>query len=163
MIDLEKILVKIVLILVTALFIILLFNSCKTTKKVIKTEKDSTIAQVVVVDSHTSDNSKTEEDYTEITYVLDSGQKVIVNFGDGKVNYGSEELKVTQIKVKNSHVTKENDIDNKIYATEEKKAEIEEKTAEKTKEKPITRKIVVLSIVSFLLGFFFFLFIKYRH
>lgn len=149
MLDLEKILVKIVLVLVTALFIVLLFNSCKTTKKVVKTETDSTATQAVVVDSHTTDNSKSEEDYTEITYVLDSGQTVIVNFGDGKVNYGSEELKVTQIKVKNSHVTKENDIDNKIYATEEKTAEIKEKSTQIDKTKPNTTKNLRLIAVLF--------------
>lgn len=147
--DLEKILVKIVLALIAVLFIVLLFNSCKSHKQVVKTETDSTATQVVVVDSHTTDNSKSEEDYTEVTYVLDSGQTVIVNFGDGKVNYGSEELKVTQIKVKNSHVSHENDINNKIYATEEKRAEIKEKSTQIEKTKPNTTRNLRLVAVLF--------------
>lgn len=147
--DIEKILVEILLCITAAIFVLLLFNSCKTHKQTIKTAIDSTATEAVQIESHTTDNSKSEEDYTEITYVLDSGQTVIVNFGDGKVNYGSEELKVTQIKVKNSHITGENRIENKIYATEKKTAEIKEKSAQIEKTKPNTTQNLRIVAVLF--------------
>lgn len=150
MIDLEKILVKIVLLLVTVLFIVLLFNSCKSHKNIVKTKIDSTATEVVKVESHTTDNSTTKEDYTEVTYVLDSVQSVIVNFGADKVNYGIDELKVKAIKVKNSHVTKENDINNKIYATEEKTSEIKEKSTNFVKSKTNTTRNLRLVAVLFI-------------
>lgn len=147
MIDLEKILVKIVLLLVMALFIVLLFNSCKSHKDIVKTQTDSTATEVVKVESHTTDNSTTQEDYTEITYVLDSGQ--IVTIGQSVTN--CNQLRVSQIKVKNSHVTSENKIDNKIYATEEKTAEIKEKSTQIDKTKQNTTqnlRIVAVLFVS---------------
>lgn len=145
--DLEKILVKIVLLLVTALFIVLLFNSCKTHKQTIKTQIDSTATEVVKVESHTTDNSTTQEDYTEVTYVLDSGQ--VVSFSDKFGNSEQVVLQVREIKVKNSHVTNENKIDNKIYATEEKTAEIKEKSTTFAKTKPNTTRNLRLVAVLF--------------
>lgn len=152
MIDLEKTLVKIVLALVAILFIVLLFNSCKSQKNIVKTKTDSTATEVVKVESHTTDNSKSEEDYTEVTYVLDSVQEFsIINFDGGKLNYGYDKIKVKAIKVKNSHVTSENKIDNKIYATEEKTAEIKEKSTQIDKTKQNTTqnlRIVAVLFVS---------------
>lgn len=142
--DLEKILVKIVLALIAVLFIVLLFNSCKSHKQVVKTETDSTATQVVVVDSHTTDNSKTQEDYTEITYILDTPQIVKL---ESVTN--CNQLQVSQIKVKNSHVTSENKIDNKIYATEEKTEEIKEKSTQIEKTKPNTTRNLRLVAVLF--------------
>ena len=147
MLDLEKILVKIVLALVALLFIVLLFNSCKSHKNIVKTQIDSTATEVVQIESHTTDNSKSEEDYTEITYVLDSGQ--VVSFSDKFGNSEQVVLKVREIKVKNSHVTHENDIDNKIYATEEKTAEIKEKSTQIEKTKPNTTKNLRIVAVLF--------------
>lgn len=149
MLDIEKILVKIVQLLVTALFIVMLFNSCKSHKDIVKTQIDSTATEVVKVESHTTDNSTTQEDYTEVTYVLDSGQ--VVSFSD---KFGISEqviLQVREIKVKNSHVRYENDIDNKIYATEEKTSEIKEKSTTFAKSKPNTTRnlrLVAICIVS---------------
>ena len=147
MLDLEKILVKIVLALVALLFIVLLFNSCKTHKQVVKMQTDSTATEVVKVESHTIDNSTTQEEYTEVTYVLDTTS--IINFEGGKLNYGDGKIKVSQIKVKNSHVTSENKINNKIYATEEKTSEIKEKTQTDEKVKPNTTKNLRLAFVWF--------------
>ena len=158
MIDLEKILVKIVLVLVTVLFIVLLFNSCKTQKKVVRTNTDTKVEQTTKIDTETTDNSKTDEDYTEIVYVLDSAQVIDV-FGNSE----QHKIRVSQIKVKTSHVSTQNDIDSKIVAKEEKTSQMAEKTQEKTKEKPITRKIVVLSLFSLLLAFVIYMFIRYRH
>ena len=149
MLDLEKILVKIVLALVALLFIVLLFNSCKTHKQVVKMQTDSTATEVVKVESHTIDNSKSEEDYTEVTYILDTTS--IINFEGGKLNYGDGKIKVSQIRVKNSHVTRENDINNKIYATDEKTAEIKEKSTQIDKTKQNTTqnlRIVAVLFVS---------------
>jgi uncharacterized membrane protein len=146
MLDLGKTLVKIVLALVALLFIVLLFNSCKSHKNIVKTQTDSTATEVVKVESLTTDNSKTQEDYTEITYVLDSGQ--VVSFSDKFGNSEQVVLQVREIKVKNSHVTKENDIDNKIYATEEKTAEIKEKSTQIEKTKPnATKNLRLVSVV----------------
>lgn len=92
MLDLEKILVKIVLCLVAILFVILLFNSCKSHKNIVKTQTDSTATEVVQIESHTTDNSTTQEDYTEITYVLDSGQ--VVSFSD---KFGNSEQVVLSV------------------------------------------------------------------
>lgn len=149
MLDLEKILVKIVLALVALLFIVLLFNSCKTHKQVVKMQTDSTATEVVKVESHTIDNSTTQEEYTEVTYVLDTTS--IINFEGGKLNYGDGKIKVSQIRVKNSHVTRENDINNKIYATDEKTAEIKEKSTQIDKTKQNTTqnlRIVAVLFVS---------------
>ena len=149
MLDLEKILVKIVLALVALLFIVLLFNSCKTHKQVVKMQTDSTATEVVKVESHTIDNSTTQEEYTEVTYVLDTTS--IINFEGGKLNYGDGKIKVSQIMVKNSHVTRENDINNKIYATDEKTAEIKEKSTQIDKTKQNTTqnlRIVAVLFVS---------------
>lgn len=144
--DLEKILVKIVLLLVTALFIVLLFNSCKSHKQVVKTQIDSTTTEVVKVESHTTDNSTTKEDYTEVTYILDSGQ--FVSFSDKFGNSEQVVLQVREIKVKNSHVTKENDINNKIYATEKKTEEIKEKSTQIEKSKPnTTRNLRIVAVL----------------
>lgn len=146
MIDLEKILVKIVLVLVSVLFIVLLFNSCKTHKQTIKTAIDSTATEVVKVESHTTDNSKIDEDYTEIVYVLDTAQVVDV-FG----NPEQPKIRVTKIKVKTSHVRHENDINNKVYATEETKAEIKEKSTNFAKSKQNTTRnlrLVAVCLVS---------------
>lgn len=148
MLDLEKILVKIVLLLVTALFIVLLFNSCKTHKQTIKTAIDSTATEAVKVESNTTDNSKTQEDYTEITYILDTTS--IINFEGGKLNYSDSKIKVSQIKVKKSHVTKENDINNEIYATEQKMSEIKEKSTTFAKTKPNTTRNLRLVAVLFI-------------
>jgi preprotein translocase subunit SecF len=145
MLDLEKILVKIVLLLVTALFIVLLFNSCKSHKNIVKMQIDSTATEIVKVESHTTDNSKTQEEYTEITYVLDSGQIVTI----GKSVTNCNQLRVSQIKVKNSHVSHENDINNKTYATEEKTAEIKEKSTQIEKTKPNATKNLRLVAVVF--------------
>lgn len=145
MLDLEKILVKIVLLLVTALFIVLLFNSCKTHKDIVKTKIDSTATEVVKVESHTTDNSTTQEDYTEVTYILDSGQVVVI----GQSVTNCNQLRVSQIRVKNSHVSHENDINNKIYAKEEKTAEIKKKTQTDEKVKPNTTKNFRLAFVWF--------------
>lgn len=147
MLDLEKILVKIVLCLVAILFVILLFNSCKSHKNIVKTQTDSTATEVVKVESHTTDNSTTQEDYTEVTYVLDSGQ--VVSFPDKFGNSEQVVLKVREIKVKNSHVASENKIDNKIYATEEKTAEIKEKSTQIEKTKPNTTKNLRIVAVLF--------------
>ena len=147
MLDLEKILVKIVLLLVTALFIVLLFNSCKSHKDIVKTQTDSTATEVVKVESHTIDNSTTQEEYTEVTYVLDTTS--IINFEGGKLNYGDGKIKVSQIRVKNSHVTRENDINNKIYATDEKTAEIKEKSTQIDKTKQNTTQNLRLVVVLF--------------
>ena len=147
MLDLEKILVKIVLVLVALLFIVLLFNSCKSHKNIVKTQTDSTATEVVKVESHTTDNSTTQEDYTEITYVLDSGQVVTI----GQSVTDCNQLRVSQIKVKNSHVRRENDIDNKIYATERKLSEIKGKVSLIEKTKPNTTqnlRIVAVLFVS---------------
>lgn len=150
MLDLEKILVKIVLCLVAILFVILLFNSCKSHKQTIKTAIDSTVTEVVQIESHTTDNSTTQEDYTEVTYVLDSVQEFsIINFDGGKLNYGYDKIKVKAIKVKNSHVTSENKINNKIYATEEKTSEIKEKSNTFAKSKPNTTRNLRLVAVLF--------------
>ena len=146
MLDLEKILVKIVLALVALLFIVLLFNSCKSNKNIVKTAIDSTATEVVKVESHTTDNSTTQEDYTEITYVLDSGQVVTI----GQSVTDCNQLRVSQIKVKNSHVTRENDINNKIYATTEKTAEIKEKSTTFAKTKPNTTRNLRLVAVVFI-------------
>lgn len=144
--DIEKILVKIVLLLVTALFIVLLFNSCKSHKNIVKTQIDSTATEVVKVENQTTDNSKTQEDYTEITYVLDSGQ--IVSFSDKFGNSEQVVLQVREIKVKNSHVSHENKINNKIYATEEKTSEIKEKSTNFAKSKPnTTRNLRIVAVV----------------
>lgn len=148
MLDLEKILVKIVLLLVMALFIVLLFNSCKSQKNIVKTKTDSTATEVVKVESHTTDNSTTQEDYTEITYVLDSGQ--IVSFSDKFGNSEQVVLRVSQIKIKNSHVSHENKIDNKIYATEEKTSEIKEKSTTFAKTKTNTTRNLRLVAVLFI-------------
>ena len=110
--DIEKILVKIVLALLPLLFIVLLFNSCKSHKDIVKTQTDSTATEVVQIESHTTDNSTTQEDYTEITYVLDSGQIVTICHDLESVT-NCNQLRVSQIKIKNSHVTSENKIDNK--------------------------------------------------
>ena len=147
MLDLEKILVKIVLALVALLFIVLLFNSCKTHKQVVKMQTDSTATEVVKVESHTIDNSTTQEEYTEVTYVLDTTS--IINFEGGKLNYGDGKIKVSRIRVKNSHVTRENDINNKIYATDEKTAEIKEKSTQIDKTKPNTTRNLRLVAVLF--------------
>ena len=147
MLDLEKILVKIVLALVALLFIVLLFNSCKTHKQVVKMQTDSTATEVVKVESHTIDNSTTQEEYTEVTYVLDTTS--IINFEGGKLNYGDGKIKVSQIRVKNSHVTRENDINNKIYATDEKTAEIKEKSTQIDKTKQNTTQNLRLVAVLF--------------
>ena len=145
MIDLEKILVKIVLLLVTALFIVLLFNSCKSHKDIVKTQTDSTATEVVKVESHTTDNSKIDEDYTEIVYVLDSAQVVDV-FGNSE----QPKIRVSKIKVKTSHISHENDINNKIYATEEKTEEIKEKSTQIEKSKPNTTRNLRLVAVVFI-------------
>ena len=118
MIDLEKILVKIVLLLVAVLFVVLLFNSCKTHKQTIKTQIDSTATESVKVESHTTDNSTTQEDYTEVTYILDSSQSVIVS--DILSNPEQQTIKVAQIKVKTSHKSEQKDVTNKIVANTEK-------------------------------------------
>ena len=144
--DLEKILVKIVLALIAVLFIVLLFNSCKSHKNIVKTQIDSTATEVLKVESHTTDNSKTQEDYTEITYVLDSGQ--IVTIGQSVTN--CNQLRVSQIKVKNSHVSHENKINNKTYATEEKTAEIKEKATKIERTKPNTTRNLRLVAVVFI-------------
>ena len=147
--DIEKILVEILLCITAAIFVLLLFNSCKSQKNIVKTQIDSTATEAVKVESHTTDNSTTQEDYTEITYVLDSGQ--IVTIGQSVTN--CNQLRVSQIKVKKSHVTSENKINNKIYATTEKTAEIKEKSATLVKTKPNTTKnlrivaVVFISIV----------------
>lgn len=143
--DIERKLVILVLFLVGAIFVLLLFNSCKSHKDIVKTKTDSTATEVVKVESHTTDNSKSEEDYTEITYVLDSGQ--IVTIGQSVTN--CNQLRVSQIRVKKSHVTHENDINNKIYATEEKKAEIKEKSTNFAKSKPNTTRNLRLVAVLF--------------
>lgn len=159
--DIDKILIKIAVCLVMAfkivlallplLFIVLLFNSCKSHKDIVKTQTDSTSTEVVQIESHTTDNSTTQEDYTEVTYVLDSVQEFsIINFDGGKLNYGYDKIKVKAIKVKNSHVTKENDIYNKIYATEEKTAEIKEKSTNFAKTKPNTTRNLRLVAVVFI-------------
>ena len=148
MLDLEKILVKIVLCLVAILFVILLFNSCKSHKDIVKTQTDSTATELVQIERHTTDNSKSEEDYTEITYVLDSGQ--VVSFSDKFGNSEQVVLKVREIKVKNSHVTHENDIDNKIYATEEKTSEIKEKSTNFVKSKTNTTKNLRIVAIVFI-------------
>lgn len=143
MIDLEKILVKIVLCLVTALFIVLLFNSCKTHKDIVKTQIDSTATEVVQIESHTTDNSTTQEDYTEIVYVLDSAQEIAVSGNQEQLH-----IRIKEIKVKNSHVTSENKINNKIYATEEKTAEIKEKSTTFAKTKPnTTRNLRIVAVL----------------
>ncbi len=134
--DIEKILVEILLCITAAIFVLLLFNSCKSQKNIIKTQIDSTATEVVKVESHTTDNSKSEEDYMEITYVLDSGQ--IVTIGQSVTN--CNQLRVSQIKVKTSHIKHENNIDSKIYAEETKTAEIKEKTHTIEKENPATGK-----------------------
>lgn len=144
MIDLEKILVKIVLLLVAILFTVLLFNSCKSHKDIVKTKTDSTETESVKIENYTTDNSKSEEDYTEVVYVLDSVQEISVNFADGNTG----KIKVSQIKVKNSHVTSENKINNKTYATEEKMAEIKEKSTNFAKTKPdTTRNLRLVAVV----------------
>lgn len=148
MLDLEKILVKIVLCLVTALFIILLFNSCKSKKTIVQTAKDSTTTQIVKVDTHVTDNSTTQEDYTEITYILDSGQTVTIGH-DIETVTNCNQLRVSQIKIKNSHVSHKNKIDNKTYASEEKTAEIKEKSTNFAKTKPNTTKNLRLIAVLF--------------
>ena len=145
-IDFEKILVEFLLCITAAIFVLLLFNSCKTHKNIVKTQTDSTATEVVKVESHTTDNSTTQEDYTEITYVLDSGQ--IVTIGQSVTN--CNQLRVSQIKVKNSHVSHENKINNKIYATEEKTAEIKEKSTNFAKSKPNTTKNLRLVAVVFI-------------
>jgi Ca2+/Na+ antiporter len=144
MLDLEKTLVKIVLALVALLFIVLLFNSCKSHKNIVKTQIDSTTTEVVKVESHTTDNSKTQEDYTEITYILDTPQIVKL---ESVTN--CNQLRVSQIKVKNSHVSHENDINNKTYATEEKTAEIKEKSTTFAKTKTNTTRNLRLVAVLF--------------
>ena len=63
MIDLEKILVKIVLLLVTVLFIVLLFNSCKTHKKVVKIDTDTKVEQTTKIDTETTDNKNIKHNY----------------------------------------------------------------------------------------------------
>jgi hypothetical protein len=95
MLDLEKTLVKIVLALVALLFIVLLFNSCKSHKNIVKTQIDSTATEVVQIESNTTDNSKSEEDYTEITYILDTPQIVKL---ESVTN--CNQLRVSQIKIK---------------------------------------------------------------
>ena len=145
-IDFEKILVEILLCITAAIFVLLLFNSCKTHKNIVKTQTDSTETEAVKVESHTTDNSTTQEDYTEVTYVLDSGQ--IVTIGQSVTN--CNKLRVSQIKIKKSHVTSENKIDNKIYATEEKTAEIKEKSTTFAKTKPNTTKNLRLVAVVFI-------------
>lgn len=143
MIYLEKLLVKIVLLLVAILFTVLLFNSCKSQKNIVKTEKDSTATEAVKIESHTTDNSTTQEDYTEITYILDTPQIVKL---ESVTN--CNQLRVSQIKVKNSHVTSENKIGNKIYATEKKTAEIKEKSTNFAKSKTnTTRNIRIVAVV----------------
>jgi hypothetical protein len=55
---------------------------------------------------------------------------------------------VSQIKVKNSHVSHENDINNKTYATEEKTAEIKEKSTQIEKTKPnATNNLRLVAVV----------------
>ena len=112
-------------------------------------QTDSTATEVVKVESHTIDNSTTQEEYTEVTYVLDTTS--IINYEGGKLNYGDGKIKVSQIRVKNSHVTRENDINNKIYATDEKTAEIKEKSTQIDKTKQNTTqnlRIVAVLFVS---------------
>ena len=145
-IDFEKILVEILLCITAAIFVLLLFNSCKSHKQVVKTQTDSTATEIVKVESHTTDNSKSEEDYTEITYVLDSGQ--IVTIGQSVTN--CNRLRVSQIKIKNSHVMHENEIDNKIYATEENTSEIKEKSTNFAKNKTNTTRNLRLVAVVFI-------------
>ena len=119
--DIEKILVKVVIALVAVLFIVLLFNSCKTHKKIVKIDTDTKTEQTTKTDTHTTDNSKIEEDYMEVVYVLDSAQVVDV-FGNSEQPL----IRVSQIRVKTSHKSEKNDIDNKTFATEEKTSEIKE-------------------------------------
>lgn len=147
--DLERKLVIIMLFLVGAIFVLLLFNSCKSHKNIVKTQTDSTATEVVKVESHTTDNSKIEEDYTEVTYVLDSGQIVTIGHDIESVT-NCNQLRVSQIKIKNSHISHENDINNKIYATEEKTAEIKEKSNTFAKSKPNTTRNLRLVAVLFI-------------
>ena len=69
---------------------------------------------------------------------------------------------MSQIRVKTSHKSEKNDIDNKTFATEEKTSEIKEKAVENKKEKPITTKVVVLSLFSLLLLLIIYIFVRYR-
>ena len=146
--DFERKLVIIALFIVGAIFTLLLFNSCRTKKQAVNVNTQAIIEQTTKTDTHTTDNSKIDEDFTEITYILDSGQ--VVNITDKFGNSEQPLLKVLQIKVKTSHVTHENNIDSKIYAEETKTAEIKEKTQTIEKEKPNTTRNLRLVAVLFI-------------
>lgn len=148
-IDFEKILVEILLCITAAIFVLLLFNSCKSHKDIVKTQTDSTATEVMQIERHTTDNSKSEEDYTEIIYILDTPQAVTIGHElDFESVTNCNQLRVAQIKVKTSHVTSENKINNKTYATEEKTAEIKEKSTTIEKTKPnTTRNLRLVAVV----------------
>ena len=167
MIDLEKTLVKIVLALVTILFVVLLFSSCKSKKSIVSVDTSSKTEQITKVNEEKTDKGNIEEDYTEIVYVLDTGQSVdssIFNFQAGKVNYGSALFKVKEIKIKNAHISEKKNSTNKIYANTEKTSQIEQNAVEKKKEKPTMVKVLKVSLFFALLIIIIFLIWRYtRH
>ena len=169
MLDLEKILVKIVLALVAILFVVLLFNSCKSKKSIVSVDTNAKTEQITKVNEEKTDKGNIEEDYTEIVYVLDTGQSVAIdnslfNFQAGKVNYGSALFKVKEIKVKNAHISEQKNATNKISANTEKTSEIEQNVVEKKKEKPTTVKVLKVSFFFALLIILIFLLWRYtRH
>lgn len=167
MIDLEKTLVNIVLALVAILFVVLLFSSCKSKKSIVSVDTNAKTEQITKVNEEKTDKGNIEEDYTEIVYVLDTGQSVdssIFNFQAGKVNYGSALFKVKEIKVKNAHISEKKNSTDKIYANTEKTSQIEQNAVEKKKEKPTMVKVLKVSFYFALLIIIIFLIWRYtRH
>lgn len=163
MIDLEKTLVKIVLALVAILFV----SSCKSKKSIVSVDTNSKTEQITKVNEEKTDKGNIEEDYTEIVYVLDTGQSVdnsIFNFQADKVNYGSALFKVKEIKIKNAHISEKKNSTNKIYANTEKTSQIEQNAVEKKKEKPTIVKDLKVSLFFALLIIIIFLLWRYtRH
>lgn len=139
-------------------YILLLLSlvGCKAKKTIVKTENYDSVkveqsAQVQVIDT-----SKTNEDYTEIVYVLDSAVEVNVS-----EEIPTPTIKVKEIKVKKSHVTRDNAVSVETNTENEKTIVNAEKTQIKEKSRPITQRVVVSIIV--LLFLFVFLYYTYKN
>lgn len=140
---------------IVCILLLLCLVSCKAKKTIVKTESYDSVraeqsAQVQVIDT-----SKTNEDYTEIVYVLDSATSV--NMSEG---LSIADIKVKEIRVKKSHVTRDNAINIRTNTENEKTIVNAEKTQTKEKSRPITQRVVVSMLVLFFL--FAFLYYVYK-
>lgn len=128
------------------ILLLLCLVSCKAKKTIVKTENYDSVrveqsAQVQVIDT-----SKTHEDYTEIVYVLDSATSVNVT-----EDLPIADIKVKEIKVKKSHVTRDNAINIETNTNEEKTIVSEEKTQINEKEKSKTTNGLYIIFIIFAL------------